>query len=189
MVAVHGQHIEEHPGPWTEEEFWALPEDNGGRIELLDGSLLVSPAPRSGHQRIARRLANQLEAGVAPEWEVLQEVNVRVASGRVLIPDVVVVRARRDVLAYERNEVALVAEVTSPSTQAQDRLLKRGLYASAGIPGYLLVEYDESPEERRALLYELSDDGYRDGDWVAEGEKLELNQPSITIDFAELFRP
>src|SRR6266508_4171840 len=98
----------DHPGPWTEEEFLALP-DEGQRHELLDGSLLVTPAPSSEHQQVARRLANALEA--ADRWEVVEAVNVRVAPSRILIPDVVVTSRTGDTLLSDAAAVALGAEV------------------------------------------------------------------------------
>jgi Uma2 family endonuclease len=122
----------DHPGPWTEEEFLALPAQ-GQRHELLDGSLLVTPAPGSDHQRAARRLANLLEAAAPDGWTVVEAVNVRVAPSRILIPDVVVSGRAGDTLVYDAVDVALVAEVVSPSTVATDpaALLRRQPAAGA----------------------------------------------------------
>jgi hypothetical protein len=55
LVATPAQvDLFDHDGPWTEQDFLALPEER--RIELLDGELLVSPAPRHAHQRLSSRL-------------------------------------------------------------------------------------------------------------------------------------
>ncbi|HEX3790488.1 MAG TPA: hypothetical protein VHW44_21665 [Pseudonocardiaceae bacterium] len=45
--------------------------DDGYRYELVDGVLLMSPAPRPVHQRVVARLLVALTSGCPREWEVL----------------------------------------------------------------------------------------------------------------------
>jgi Uma2 family endonuclease len=176
----------DHPGPWTEEEFLALP-DEGQRHELLDGSLLVTPAPSSEHQQVARRLANALEAAAPDGWEVVEAVNVRVAPSRILIPDVVVTSRTGDTLVYDAAEVALVAEVVSPSTLATDRLLKPELYAAAGIGCYLRMELTAASPE--LIAYRLSGRAYVEHGRARPGRTLLLPGPiELEIDPGALLR-
>jgi Uma2 family endonuclease len=176
-----------HEGPWTEEDFLALPQ-GGPKIELVDGRLLVSPAPRKAHQRIMRRLANRLEANAPEELAVDVELNVRVGPENVPIPDVVATYERGgDVLVHDPAYVLLVAEVLSPSNHGAEWVYKNHLYAKARIPWYLLVEIDD--EGRPSLVLQRLEDGvYTVVGKAACGQTLELPEPLGEIDPAVLLR-
>lgn len=90
MAAGAHADVLEHVGPWTEQDYLALPSDRR-RIELLDGSLLVSPSAGYRHQRMSSQLWLALSAAAPPGFEVLEAINVRVAPGKILIPDLVAV--------------------------------------------------------------------------------------------------
>ncbi len=106
----------EHVGPWTVEELFTLPED-GQRHELIDGSLLVSPAPGYPHQRASKRLTIVLDRLVPDTFEVFEAVNVQAGEQRLLIPDVAVIRCPgTTATVLPASEVLLVAEIVSPSS-------------------------------------------------------------------------
>jgi Uma2 family endonuclease len=179
----------DHAGPWTELDYLALPESRS-RIELLDGTLLVSPAPAGPHQRMARRVSFALEAAAPAELEVLDAINVRVGATRILIPDIVVLRqAGLDKTVYDAADALMVVEVASPSRPGIDRVTKPAAYGKAGIPYYLLVESDDGAVS--ATAYALTPAGvYVEAARSDAQGVLHLHQPfRLSIDLADARRP
>jgi hypothetical protein len=171
-------------GPWTEEEFLALPVDR--RLELLDGALLMSPSARVRHQRLSSRLWAALDTAVPPGLEVLEAINVRVGPGKILIPDLAVLTVLGlDRTVCDATDVVLVVEITNTGYGAVDRAVKPQLYAQAGVPHYLQIELGE--EGPRALVYQLSRQRYAQVACVGPGQPLVLTEPiAVTLDLATL---
>jgi len=65
--------------PFTVADLERTPDD-GRRHELLDGTLVVSPRPAIGHQRVGFRLAYALEAACPDGLIVVPEPAVQVNS-------------------------------------------------------------------------------------------------------------
>jgi Uma2 family endonuclease len=178
----------EHAGPWSEEEYLALGE-TPNRIELIDGDLLMSSAPRMSHQLISRRLANILEiTAIAVGLRVFEAINIRLRPGRIVVPDVVVVDTHDNSVVADVAVVRLICEVVSPSNAARDRVFKRELYAAAGIEWYLIAE-EESAESVTLPLYRLNGGCYIEHAVAKNGTTLAATGPfDIQVDTTVLVR-
>jgi Uma2 family endonuclease len=161
-------------GPWTEEDYFALGESND-RIELFDGALYVSAAPTLRHQIISRRLANALDnAAEERGLLVIETINLRLKPGRIPIPDLVITSSIDiDDPVVPASALAAVCEITSPSNEAHDKVLKMHYYAEAGIPWYLLVE----PKTVTMRLFRLEGTTYVSHAAAEPGEVLRLTEP------------
>lgn len=169
----------DRPEPWTEAEYFALGETNQ-HIELIDGELRVNPGVSRPHQDISLNLATILKpvaraSGLATH---LPPIDVRLAPGRVVQPDLFLDKAPRLGSVTDSADVILVCEVTSPSNAAYDRGRKMQLYAEARIPWYLLVEPDMVDYESVTLrLLRLDGDHYVEHAVAKDGETLVSDAP------------
>jgi Uma2 family endonuclease len=142
-------------GEFTVEDLERMPDD-GLRYELLDGTLLVSPAPGVWHQEVAFALARALYAACPPKLHVVIAPFEWRGSRRTAVqPDVLVAR-RDDLLAVEGGKYlgappVLAVEVLSPSTRRIDRLSKLSAYEEAGVTSYWLVDPDPHTPSLHAL--------------------------------------
>ena len=169
---------------WTVDDLDRLPDD-GLRYELLDGTLLVSPAPSRRHQRAAINLCMLLHEVCPADMEVLPApLDWRPDRRTSLQPDVLVL-ADRNLETTAADSMILAVEVLSPSSRRKDAVYKRSKYEDEGVPNYWIVD----PDEPSITALEL-----RDGRYVTVGEatgdqRITLTRPfPVTIVPADLIR-
>jgi len=125
--------------------------DDGNRYELLDGMLLVTPAPSAAHQIIASRLQFRLSAAVVASGHahVVGPGAIVVRPRTQLEPDILVYPARFPAKLhwYQITEHWLAVEVLSRSSRMYDREFKRDAYFALGVQQVWLVDRWEKTVE------------------------------------------
>ena len=130
---------------YTYQDYLEMPDD-GNRYEIINGELIMPPAPNTIHQKVALKIEYELlkfndketkgELFHAPYDVVMSDMNV-------VQPDILFVStARHDIVGQEYIEGApdLVVEVLSPSNWLYDRSEKFRAYRDAGVGEYWIVD-------------------------------------------------
>jgi Uma2 family endonuclease len=175
---------------WTVDDLLDLPDDDGNRYEVLDGDLLVTPAPSWPHQNILPRLWQTLTAYLAPRGlgdAIIAPADVIFSRRRAVQPDLFVVPRTPDGQRASRfsdvGRLLLAVEVLSPATARVDRVTKRRIYREEGVPEYWIVDVDartierSTPHDDRIDLYDAT------LEWLPDG----ATEP-LCIDLERLFR-
>ena len=158
--------------------------DDGNRYELLDGMLLMTPAPSMGHQLFATALAVRLTADLDRSRACIVGPGAIQRGKRTqLQPDLLVFPAR----FASTKEWALVGEhwlaveVLSRSSRVYDREFKRDAYFALGVKEVWLVDIARRAIEvcRSPGSGELVTDVIR---WRVPSEKR-----IVSLDLQELF--
>lgn len=152
VTTPSGSAVNEQPAAVSTEVIWRFSVDQyhamiragilteDDPVELLEG-WLVTTMPKNPPHSVVTQLTREALAPILPSgWYVDAQEPITTADSEPE-PDVVVVRGdRRQYLNRHPGpqDVALVIEVAD-STLQRDRVLKKRLYAAAGIPVYWIV--------------------------------------------------
>ena len=143
---------------FTYEDYRTAPEDK--RYELLDGDLLMTPAPNLKHQEVEFELTIQLGRFIkerALGKFFFAPCDVVLSDHDVVQPDLLFVSREREHLLRGGDNVRgapdLVVEVLSPTTADRDRGYKHALYAKHGVREYWLVD----PVDETITIHRLQD--------------------------------
>ncbi len=157
----------------TRADLEALPDD-GHRYELIDGVLIVSPAPRVRHQVAVKRLLFVLHDAAPTDLMVLfAPVDVVLSENTVIQPDLLVAPRGAFTETDLPTALLLAIEVLSPSTRGIDLLLKKDRLLRAGCRHYWVVD----PDEPSVVAWDLVDGAYREVARAAGEGLLDVSMP------------
>lgn len=152
---------------WTVEEVDKLVDAREGltpRYELVQGELLVTPAPSPRHQRLVFHLALLLQRYLTTHalGEVLLgPCELRLAMGERYEPDLFVLPAengQRPTVGDSPVRPILICESLSPGSSRHDRITKRRAFQRNDVPTYWIIDGDAEafevwhPQDERAPL-------------------------------------
>lgn len=165
--------------------------DDHLRRELIDGELIVTPAPRTRHQQVVAVLTARLFTYQESHGGLVlpAPTDVLFSNDTVLEPDVLfVTRANRDRIGelFVDGPPDLVVEVSSPSTRHLELVRKRDVYERFAVPVYWFVDLDAE----RVEVYRLVGDRFAPPALHARGETLQPSSvPGFRIAVAEVLGP
>ena len=169
---------------YTLDDLESFPDD-GNRYELLDGMLLVSPAPRPAHELVVQRLHYELVTYLGRRARVFTRGAVQLRPRTSLEPDLLVLPAAEPI-RREWADIAgwwLAVEVSGRGSRIYDRDFKQTAYPRLGVKEAWRADLAEH------CVYVVRE---RDGPVTRVEERLlwhasGLGEP-LNLDLAELFQ-
>ena len=174
---------------YTEADYNLLEE--GAPFQLINGDLIMSPAPTSYHQILSGRLFkvidNFLEKNNFDGICLYSPIDVRLDEENTFQPDLIYISAERKTALLQNRIMGapdLVIEILSPSTAYYDLLQKKDVYERFGVEEYLIVD----PIRKDAKLYVLENETFMLKQNEAQNGSISFGTlPGLQINLQKLF--
>ncbi|AKU16071.1 Uma2 family endonuclease [Luteipulveratus mongoliensis] len=171
--------------PFTRTDLDAMPDD-GHRYELIDGMLVVTPAPSIQHQRVVGSLYRLLFAACPDQLEVIfAPFEVALAKDTVVQPDLLVAPRASFTDRDLPTAPLLAVEILSPSTRRYDLTLKRDRFEASGAASYWVID----PITLTLIAWDLAEGRYVERANLKGDESYDATSPfAVTVTPAQLGR-
>ncbi|HEX9973494.1 MAG TPA: Uma2 family endonuclease [bacterium] len=139
---------------YSYQDYFELPDD-GNKYEIIEGELIMSPAPYTIHQEVMLNIAVELvnfvrktkigKIYVAPTDVVISDINV-------VQPDILFITSEKLQIITAKNIKGvpdLIIEIISPATGYYDLSGKKDIYEKFGVREYWTVD----PMKQRVDIY------------------------------------
>lgn len=151
------------------------------RVELLDGQI-VAMSPRTCEHDNAIEYLNRLACGLPLEYSVRVQSGLTIGEGWEPEPDLAII-SKRIARPYHPQSAELAIEVAHTSLK-RDRLVKRAMFARAGVPEYWIVAIPD-----RVVEVHRAGDGedYAERFTIGDGHLLSSALPELELDLQALW--
>lgn len=146
---------------YTYQDYLNLPNDRN-RYEIINGELIMTPAPKIIHQDISRNI--EIELALFVRKHKLGKVyyapcDIVLSNENVVQPDILFIsKENMDIITEDNIQGApdIVIEILSPSTGYYDLVAKKDIYETFGVKEYWIVD----PKKQWVEIYIMKEKKY-----------------------------
>lgn len=172
---------------WTYRDYYALNDDK--RYEVIEGELIMTPAPSFKHQDVSAKLGNLIFNHVNGKKlgkVVFSPIDVVLSDDIALQPDIVYISNKNTGIIKDAGVFGppdMVIEVISPTSIYKDMHVKKSIYEKAGIKEYWLV----FPDEKVIEIFSIEKGRYELAASTEKTGKIKSNLLEIELDIKDAF--
>ncbi len=172
---------------WTVDDYLLLGEIKTP-CQLINGEIIMSPAPSTKHQQVSRRLFKIMDAATYGKGELFYApIDLYIDSINIFQPDLLYLsEANRTSLTDRGVEgpVDLIVEIISPTSSYTDRIQKKKKYVDYGVNEYWIVD----PGNKSIEIYTPQKGAEVPAVSISQsGIVQSIHTPTIHFELMELF--